>query len=398
MNFTKTKDWIIQYIYILGVALYIAYYYLYLSYIWHVENQPVQVINWKLLFYGSLICFLIKIVLTKYKWYELIVIVATAVLMYVCWKHSGGIDYPVNCLIIFGMKNVDLRKVIKVVLFSSLLAICYGMTWTFLNMPDTIAVVKDYGRGMVETRFRFCIWNANALNLLCLTIMLCFLYLYCEKCKWWVYFIVLFLYYHLFLLTKSRTSFFAGVIGIIMFLGLRYGRKIFQSKLIMALYVVINFLLILTPLILVFFNAHIPKLYIKVNQMLTGRLDVAQRCVTEGGIHLFGSNMGGKVCGYGIYTQSTPGYVTELGSVRTFLEYGHIVFILFLVFILFAIFVLHRSGDYAAVIMLTIALTAFSFEAYFPAAYNMKAFILGFAFFKLKELNFHRKRNNELKQ
>ena len=84
-----------------------------------------------------------------------------------------------------------------------------------------------------------------------------------------------------------------------------------------------------------------------------------------------------------IYTQPVPGYVTELGVVRTFLEYGHIVFGLFVAAIVLALWIMHRRKNYAAMIALSVALCAFSFEAYFPAAYNIKAFILGYAFFEL---------------
>ena len=70
----------------------------------------------------------------------------------------------------------------------------------------------------------------------------------------------------------------------------------------------------------------------RLDQLITGRLTVARNCFLEAGIPLFGSNIGGKVCGYGIYTQANDGYVTELGIVRTLLEYGPIVFGLFLCF------------------------------------------------------------------
>ena len=62
----------------------------------------------------------------------------------------------------------------------------------------------------------------------------------------------------------------------------------------------------------------------RLDQLITGRLTVARNCFLGAGIPLFGSNIGGKVCGYGIYTQANDGYVTELGIVRTLLEYGQL--------------------------------------------------------------------------
>ena len=59
--------------------------------------------------------------ITKYQWKEVIIGAAGAVLMYLCWKSSGGIDYPANYLIILAMKDVDLKKVMKAVFHVDLL-------------------------------------------------------------------------------------------------------------------------------------------------------------------------------------------------------------------------------------------------------------------------------------
>lgn len=379
------KDLLLEKMYLIGIILYIGYYFLYLTYYWHIVTEPKQVFNLQLLFYLSLPCFIVKLIFTKYQWKEIIFMFFIFSVMFVCWRKSGGIDYPINCLIVFGMKNMDLRKILKTILFTALCAFGYGLTWTFLNAPDTIAVVKDFGRGVVETRYRFCISNSNALQLLSLGILLCFLYVYYKKGKWWIFAILFFFYCELFQLTKSRTCFICGVIAIIAFLFLRYYEKIFHLKLVLILFELFNIALMFGMMYLVFFADKASVIYTKVNMLITQRLTVAERCIQEGGIHLFGSNIGGKVCGYGIYTQPVPGYVTELGVVRTFLEYGYIVFILFVVSILLALWILHRKQNYAAMIMLTVALCAFSFEAYFPAAYNMKAFILGYALFQMSK-------------
>ena len=116
------------------------------------------------------------------------------------------------------------------------------------------------------------------------------------------------------------------------------------------------------------------------------RWTVARNCFLGAGIPLFGSNIGGKVCGYGIYTQANDGYVTELGIVRTLLEYGPIVFGLFCAFMLIAVWVLYKKGYFGAMVLLEIGFIACGVEAYFPAAYNLKAFVFGLAFYQLMGL------------
>ena len=81
--------------------------------------------------------------------------------MYLCWKSSGGIDYPANYLIILAMKDVDLKKVMKAVFACGFVGLSYGFTWFFMNAPDKLTTVKDYGRGMIEVRYKFCTWHAN---------------------------------------------------------------------------------------------------------------------------------------------------------------------------------------------------------------------------------------------
>ena len=92
------------------------------------------------------------------------------------------------------------------------------------------------------------------------------------------------------------------------------------------------------------------------------------------------------ICGYGIYTQANDGYVTELGIVRTLLEYGPIVFGLFCAFMLIAVWVLYKKGYFGAMVLLEIGFIACGVEAYFPAAYNLKAFVFGLAFYQLMGL------------
>ena len=78
--------------------------------------------------------------------------------------------------------------------------------------------------------------------------------------------------------------------------------------------------------------------------------------------------------------------VTELGIVRTLLEYGPIVFGLFCAFMLIAVWVLYKKGYFGAMVLLEIGFIACGVEAYFPAAYNLKAFVFGLAFYQLMGL------------
>ena len=113
MKIENKRQWVGELFFLLGTILYITYYFFYIAYYWYVEKDPTRQIPVQRLFYIGLICFVVKIILTKYQWKEVIIGAAGAVLMYLCWKSSGGIDYPANYLIILAMKDVDLKKVMK---------------------------------------------------------------------------------------------------------------------------------------------------------------------------------------------------------------------------------------------------------------------------------------------
>ena len=107
MKIEDKRQFIGELFFLLGTILYITYYFFYIAYYWYVE----------------------KLILTKYQLKEVIIGAIGAVLMYMCWKNSGGIDYPVNYLIILAMKNVDLKKVMKAVFCCGVIALIYGFTW-----------------------------------------------------------------------------------------------------------------------------------------------------------------------------------------------------------------------------------------------------------------------------
>lgn len=64
---------------------------------------------------------------------------------------------------------------------------------------------------------------------------------------------------------------------------------------------------------------------------------------------------------------------------------------------LIAVWVLYKKGYFGAMVLLEIGFIACGVEAYFPAAYNLKAFVFGLAFYQLMGLfkGKEKKRNEE---
>ena len=70
MKIENKRQWVGELFFLLGTILYITYYFFYIAYYWYVEKDPTRQIPVQRLFYIGLICFVVKIILTKYQWKE----------------------------------------------------------------------------------------------------------------------------------------------------------------------------------------------------------------------------------------------------------------------------------------------------------------------------------------
>ena len=94
MKIENKRQWVGELFFLLGTILYITYYFFYIAYYWYVEKDPTRQIPVQRLFYIGLICFVVKIILTKYQWKEVIIGAAGALM-----TEKGFSDQICLCLI-----------------------------------------------------------------------------------------------------------------------------------------------------------------------------------------------------------------------------------------------------------------------------------------------------------
>lgn len=382
----KNKDMIqkgTEILYLVGIGLYAFYFMYYVVCFWRTKNLPERQIPVQSIFYIAMAVMILKIVITiwQYNKIEIALGVIAAIVLYCCWKTSGTIDFAINFLLLFAIKNVELKKVMKVVFIVGIVMFIYGFAFTFLTNPAGIAVTRNFGRGAIETRYQFFTWHPNILHLVVSSFILIFLYVYHGSCKWWVYIVVFFANYELFLLTKSRTGYITACVGIGMFFVLKYLRKIFQSKIVFLIFEILNMLMIFGSLYFGFIAQSESKWYQVINVKLTGRLDVFRTFISGSGYHLFGSSLGNKLDGFGLFKKQVPGAVPELGFPRMLLEYGPLILIGVILIILIAIWIMYRIEHYEGIVFLTACILSFTVDALYPAAWNPMPFVLGYGIF-----------------
>lgn len=274
--------------------------YLYMSFL-EIRKNPIDMMNLKRYLYIALICMALKIILTiwQYTHYEILFVIIRNALLFLCWRYSRSIDFIINFLLLVGVKNMDSKRVIKSMLLAGIIGVVYGLTIAFITNPESISVTRNFGRGVVETRYRFSTWHANTCHLVFTTLITFFLYAYYRSCNVFAYGVMLFINQELFQLTRSRTGLISGIISILMFCILKYGRILFKFKGIPVLFELLNIGVILGSLYFGFVANTNFKWYQFIDGMITGRLSIVKRCIEESGYHLFGSPMGGKYVGMG---------------------------------------------------------------------------------------------------
>lgn len=370
-------------LYLFGTVLYFSYYMYYFGYYWRMKNFQGEVFHPQKIFYLAIIIFCVKILITirKYHKFEIVFGIVVSIILYNCWRTSGTIDFLVNFLLIFAFKDVEMRKVMKVACITGFVFFVFGITKIFLDNPTLISVTKDYGRGGVETRYQFCAWHPNIMHLIFSAFITIFLFVYYRSCKWWGYLCLFFFNYELFLLTRSRTGFLTGCIAICLYFILRYLPRIFKNKISFFIFEIINLGAIAGSMYFGFYASTTSKLYITINKMITGRFDILKYFIQEDGIHLFGSSLGGRLDGWGLFKKTGQGYVTELGFPRLILEYGPIIFTVICLMIFCTTWILYRNEKYAELVFLAVCIFSFTVDALYPASWNPMPFVLGYGIF-----------------
>lgn len=375
-------------LYLVGIALYMFYFMYYVVCFWRIKNLPEGQIPVQRVFYAAMVVMVIKIVLTiwQYNKFELALGIIAAMLLYYCWRTSGTIDFAINFVLLFAIKNVDLKKAMKVMFIIGIVMFIYGFTHIFLTNPTGISVTKDFGRGMVETRYQFFTWHPNILHLVVSSFILIFLYVYHGSCKWWVYMVVFFANYELYLLTGSRTGYITALVGICLFFILRYLRKIFKYKIVLLIFEALNIFMIFGSLYFAFIAESESKWYQLINMKLTGRFNVLRSFILESGYHLFGSSLGNRLDGFGLFVKQVSGAVPELGFPRMMLEYGPFILVGVILLILIATWAMYRLEHYEGMVFLAVCILSFTVDALYPAAWNPMPFVLGYGIFQSTEI------------
>ena len=375
MQFAKIKRNILEIIYHVGIAFMFFYY-------WVVFTQVDKKYAPQDFLKVAAVCFLIKLILTRYKLREYVIGLLILALTYWCYKTSGSYDFLVGAVVALGLKDVDFRKTLKVILAITVIASTFVVTWNMLYNMTGLTKVADYGRGVgVEVRYRLGWGHPNQTHFMWFSILGTFFCIAYRRLQWWVYLVLLVLNYEGFLMTKSKTGYMCTIALIIVFLLLRYGERFFH-------FIGVRIVALLIPLGCIAFSFYgvyttNAQMFEELNVKLTGRLFLAKVYIEQFGIHLFGINVNNTA--------------TDMGMIRLLVEYGPILFVVMYFGVLFAIWQLHKHKKYNVMILLVGYVVYFTVEAYFQCTFDLKPILIAYAYYLWSDdfkLNLKRKKKN----
>ena len=119
-----------------------------------------------------------------------------------------------------------------------------------------------------------------------MVLIVSFLYAYYKKMKWWAFAIMFYFNYEFYQLSKSRTAFYCGSAAIIAYFILRYARKIYEFKISLILLEIGNLVGIFLSIYYGLYSQLTDPTFMRLDQLITGRLTVARNCFLGAGIPL----------------------------------------------------------------------------------------------------------------
>ncbi|AYE33883.1 hypothetical protein [Clostridium septicum] len=255
---------------------------------------------------------------------ELVIIFIFVTLGIVTLIFSKKITVLITIIAIVFAKNIPLNRLIEVVFKFKILTFIVTIILSLLGIIENNKSFRFMENGDVITRYSLGFPHANVTYLNFFIIVLLYLYIYYDKVKLRNYVVILFLSMLLYKITDSRTGIISVIISLIIPIVLK-NKKIIKNAITRK---IIIFLPVICGGFSVFSGIYYSSgnlVLQKINQALTGRIELASKFLSLykikpfGQVIIEGSNLNGS------YLRIDNGYISLL------LAYGIVSFIVFII-------------------------------------------------------------------
>ena len=277
----------------------------------------------------------VKILMTYYEkieWIMIALIGAISIASYICSKEKYVVYVAV---LIIAARNVDMKVVLSLIFEGVVISTILISVFSLTGLGGTVSETRDFGRGIVETRYYLGFSHANNLHGTIWYIFALAAILYKDRMDWKAYIIATFFNIALYLLTGSRTGF--AVAQLIVFAGIAYkylNKYVFEKIWIYILGAIGLIATIVLTIMSVTINpvSGYGSILTKLNNAFTNRLRLAYESAYIGDWHAM--TMGGS-------HKDT----IDNGFVSVAAGYGYIIAILFIAFIIYIMYKTYKKKD-----------------------------------------------------
>ncbi len=149
---------------------------------------------------------LLAVLVMKHDRREWAVVLVFLALAGFCYVNSGKNDLLRLCTFLMAARDTDLRRAMKYSFYVS--AIGFGIIFVLsaLGVLGDIALVGEFGRHEVETRYVFGFGHPNTLFGCVYALLLMWIWIYGQSAKWWHYLMATAAAVGMAILTRSRTG------------------------------------------------------------------------------------------------------------------------------------------------------------------------------------------------
>lgn len=189
-----------------------ANYIFYLAIFIHILVMCVELGEWSIPYRGRLIqvAFLlccIKIMLSFYTKIEWLLMVILGLLGMLSYSYSGEKYILYVVVLIFAARFVDMNKVLKAILYSVVIVTVVTALLSIAGIGGTVVDVRDYGRGMIESRYCFGFGHPNNIHGTVWLMVSIAVWVYKDRFDWKHYSVFTVLNILLYAATVSKTGF-----------------------------------------------------------------------------------------------------------------------------------------------------------------------------------------------
>ncbi len=316
----------------------------------------------------------VKVLLTKYTKKEWIAIIAFGLLGLISYKVTGRNEILRIVVFIAACKNVDMRRILKLVFYTTLSGCMILVLLSISGIYGGVALVADFGRGYVQTRYCLGIGHPNALHCMFLMLLSLGLYLYNDRLKWYYYIILFLLNYGLFVLTDSNTGVLMSICVIAGAAVVRFWKSLRRQTWIYAAGGAVFLFCVLFSVMVADSRVAQPSNYwfanpwvAEVESHLNGRI-----------IDLYyGSvNQEGTTATWSLFSVPENDYYFDMGFVRLFYWYGIIPAIVYIVLQALLIWQFYKKRDAMGLVMIVVFAIYTVVEAHLVSVYIGRNYIL----------------------